>query len=83
MSVEMATSWWWLTNSSEDQENSFLTMSAELIRVDRDNDIALLKFTPKQPLKSVRFCEHQLMEAGEPVTVIENPVLVMLFSVTQ
>lgn len=47
--------------------------TAQVVRIDHDRDIALLKFTPKKRLKSVRLCGGNLMESGEPVTVIGNP----------
>lgn len=59
--------------NSTGERDSFITEPAELIRIDHDNDIALVKFTPKQPLKSVRLSNDHLMETGEPVTVIGNP----------
>ena len=58
---------------SSDNQDSFTTCTADVIRIDHDKDIALLKFTPKDTLMSVRFCEDQPMESGEPVTVIGNP----------
>ncbi|MBL8816403.1 MAG: trypsin-like peptidase domain-containing protein [Planctomyces sp.] len=51
----------------------FSSEAAEVIRIDHDRDIALLKFNPKRQVKSVRLCKDNQMESGEPVTVIGNP----------
>lgn len=56
-----------------DENETRRVESAEILKIDHERDIALLRFRPEQSLKSVRFRGSQSMETGEPITVIGNP----------
>lgn len=49
------------------------TVNAQVVRVDRAADLALLKIAVKKPLRTVQFAKNGPVEAAEDVTVIGNP----------
>src|ERR1700723_2541982 len=46
---------------------------AELVGVDKKTDLAVLKFTPKNPLVAVKFADSDKLRLGEWVIAIGNP----------
>ncbi len=48
-------------------------LDAELVGTDRKTDLALLRVTPKKPLKAVRFGNSDEMRIGDWVMAIGNP----------